>query len=459
MKPIVAIVGRPNVGKSTLFNRLIGKRKAIVKNEPGVTRDLNYGDVFERGTTFTLIDTGGFEPIPARPLGTDFIRQMRTVPRKGDRRDLTIPAKVREQAMLAIEEADVIIFLMDGRDGFLPSDRDVADILRKSSKPIVYAVNKIDTTRQEQGVSDFFSLGMENLFLVSSEQGRGVDELLDKAISLIPRAAVKEEKEERIKLAVVGRPNVGKSSLVNKLLGYERVVVSDIPGTTRDAIDTQFNYNKKNYLLVDTAGIRKKARIGMALEQYSVMSAIKCIDRCDVALLVIDAMSGMTEQDEKIAGLAYERGKGCIIVVNKWDLPEKETNTAKQYAERIRWKVKFLQFAPVIFVSALTGQRIFKILELVEEVLVQLTKRIPTAQLNKFFSTFNKHHQPPMYKGKLLKIYYITQTDIKPPTFVGFANYPEGIHFSYERFLVNQMREAFGLDKVVIRLYFRKRQK
>ncbi|HBR17928.1 MAG TPA: ribosome biogenesis GTPase Der, partial [Deltaproteobacteria bacterium] len=291
------------------------------------------------------------------------------------------------------------------------------------------------------------------------EQGRGVDELLDKAISLIPRAAVKEEKEERIKLAVVGRPNVGKSSLVNRLLGYERVVVSDIPGTTRDAIDTQFNYNKKNYLLVDTAGIRKKARIGMALEQYSVMSAIKCIDRCDVALLVIDAMSGMTEQDEKIAGLAYERGKGCIIVVNKWDLPEKETNTAKQYAERIRWKVKFLQFAPVIFVSALTGQRIFKILELVEEVLAQLTKRIPTAQLNKFFSTFNKHHQPPMYKGKLLKIYYITQTDIKPPTFVGFANYPEGIHFSYERFLVNQMREAFGLDKVVIRLYFRKRQK
>ncbi|HAG50346.1 MAG TPA: ribosome biogenesis GTPase Der [Deltaproteobacteria bacterium] len=457
MKPIVAIVGRSNVGKSTLFNRLIGKSKAIVKAEPGVTRDLNYGDVVERGTTFTLIDTGGFEAIPARPMGTDFIRQMRTVPRKGDRRDLTIPAKVREQAMLAIEEADVIIFLMDGRDGFLPSDRDVADILRKSGKPIVYAVNKIDTTKQEQGVSDFFSLGMENLFLVSSEQGRGVDELLDAIISLIPKTPIKEEKEERIKLAIVGRPNVGKSSLVNRLLGYERVVVSEIPGTTRDAIDTPFNYNKKKYMLIDTAGIRKKARIGMRLEQYSVMSAIKSIERCDIAFLIIDATTGITEQDEKVAGLIYERGKGCIIVVNKWDLPAKETNTAKEYAERIRWKAKFLQFAPIMFVSAITGQRVFKILAVVEEVLTQLEKRIPTAQLNKFFNTFNKNHQPPIYKNKLVKVYYITQTDIKPPTFVGFVNYPEGIYFSYERFLINQIREAFALDKVPIRLYFRKR--
>lgn len=445
MKPIVAIVGRPNVGKSTLFNRILGKRKAIVKNEPGVTRDLNYADVVEQGKEFTIVDTGGFEPTPPRP--------------PFDKGGGAILAKVREQALLAIEEADIIVFLMDGRDGFLPSDRDVADILRKTSKPVIYAVNKIDTSKQEQGLADFYSLGMDNLFPVSSELGKGVYELLDKIISLIPKAFPVKEKEEKIKLAVVGRPNVGKSSLVNKLLGYERVMVSAMPGTTRDAIDTPFTYNKKKYLLIDTAGIRKKTRIGRTVEQYSVMVAIKNIERCDVALLVIDAIDSMTEQDEKIAGLIYERGKGCIIVVNKWDLPEKETNTAKEYAERIRWKVKFLQFAPVIFVSALTGQRVFKILELVEDVLEQLKARISTAQLNKFFEIFNRHHQPPIYKNKPIKVYYITQTDIKPPTFVAFVNYPEGIHFSYERFLVNRIREAFTLDKVPIRLYFRKRQR
>lgn len=434
MKPIIAIVGRPNVGKSTLFNRIIGRRKAIVKDEPGVTRDLNYADVVERGRVFTLVDTGGFEPASKE----------------------TILTKVREQALLAIEEADVIVFLMDGRGGLLPSDRDVADILRKSGNPVIYAVNKIDTFKQEQGLSDFFNLGMENLFPVSAEQGRGIDELLDKIISLIPKAAVQEE-GERIKLAVVGRPNVGKSSIVNRLLGFERVMISAIPGTTRDAIDTPFNYNKKKYLLIDTAGIRKKARIGRTLEKYSVMSAMRSIERCDIALLIIDAMAGMTEQDEKIAGLICERGKGCIIVVNKWDLPEKETNTAKEYTELIRWKAKFLQFAPIIFVSALTGQRVFKILETAEVALSQLQKRIPTSQLNKFFTEFNRRHQPPIYKGKSVKVYYITQTDVKPPTFVAFVNFPEGIHFSYERFLVNRIREAFGLDKVPIRLYFRKR--
>ena len=343
MKPIVAIVGRPNVGKSTLFNRILGKRKAIVKNEPGVTRDLNYADVVEQGRAFTLIDTGGFEPVSKE----------------------TILAKVREQAMLALEEADIIVFLMDGRDGFLPSDRDVADILRKTNKPLIYAVNKLDTSKQEQGLADFYRLGMDNLFPVSAELGKGVYELLEKIISLIPKTSPTKEKEKSIKLAVVGRPNVGKSSLVNKLLGYERVMVSNMPGTTRDAIDTPFTYNKKKYLLIDTAGIRKKARIGRTVEKYSVMVAIKNIERCDVALLVIDAMDGMTEQDEKIAGLIYERGKGCIVVVNKWDLPEKETNTLKQYTERIRWKVKFLQFAPVVFVSTVTGQRIFKTLEIV----------------------------------------------------------------------------------------------
>ncbi|MBI5048012.1 MAG: ribosome biogenesis GTPase Der [Deltaproteobacteria bacterium] len=443
MKPIVAIVGRPNVGKSTLFNRLIGKRKAIVKNEPGITRDLNYADVIEQGRAFTLIDTGGFEPISTYRDGVGS----------------AMLAKVREQALLAIEEADIIVFIMDGRDGFLPSDIDVANILRKVNKPVIYTVNKIDTSNQEQGLADFYRLGMENLIPVSAELGKGVYELMDKIINLIPKTSSVKEKEERIRLAVVGRPNVGKSSLVNKLLGYERVMVSDIPGTTRDAIDTPFNYDKRKYLLIDTAGIRKKARISRTVEQYSVMAAIKNIERCDIALLVIDAMDGMTEQDEKIAGLIYDRGKGCIVVVNKWDMPEKETNTAKQYAERIRWKVKFLQFAPIIFVSALTGQRIFKILERVNEVLEQLKKRIATSQLNKFFGEFNKYHQPPIYNGKTVKVYYITQTDIKPPTFVAFVNFPEGIHFSYERFLVNQIRKAFELDKIPIRLYLRKRQR
>jgi GTP-binding protein len=443
MKPIVALVGRPNVGKSTLFNRLIGKRKAIVKNEPGITRDLNYADMVEQGRAFTLVDTGGFEPISTHQDGVDS----------------TILAKVREQALLAIEEADIIVFIMDGRDGFLPSDIDVANILRKVNKPVIYTVNKIDTSNQEQGLADFYRLGMENLIPVSAELGKGVYELMDKIISLIPKTSSVKEEEERIRLAVVGRPNVGKSSLVNKLLGYERVMVSDMPGTTRDAIDTPFNYDKRKYLLIDTAGIRKKARISRTVEQYSVMAAIKNIERCDIALLVIDAMDGMTEQDEKIAGLIYDRGKGCIVVVNKWDMPEKETNTAKQYAERIRWKVKFLQFAPIIFVSALTGQRIFKILERVNEVLEQLKKRIATSQLNKFFDEFNKYHQPPIYNGKTVKIYYITQTDIKPPTFVAFVNFPEGIHFSYERFLVNQIRKAFELDKIPIRLYLRKRQR
>lgn len=444
MKPIVAIVGRPNVGKSTLFNRILGKRKAIVKDEPGITRDLNYADVEEMGRAFTLVDTGGFEPLPpSHPL------------LKGRREG--VAAQVREQALLAIEEADAIVFVMDGRDGFLPSDRDVADILRKASKPVIYAVNKIDTSKQEQGLADFYTLGMENLFPVSAEQGRGIDELLDKIISFIPKAVVREEEEERIKLAVVGRPNVGKSSLVNRLLGYERVMVSEVSGTTRDAIDTPFTYNKRKYLLIDTAGMRKKTRIGRTVEQYSVMSAIRSIDRCDAALLIIDAMDGVTEQDEKIAGLIYERGKGCIVVINKWDLPEKETNTAKQYAERVRWKMKFLQFAPVVFVSALTGQRVFKILEKTEETLDQLEKRIPTSQLNRFFDSFKKQRQPPVYKNKAVKVYYITQTEIKPPTFVAFVNFPEAIHFSYERFLVNRIREEFALDKIPVRLYFRKK--
>ncbi|MBI5893063.1 MAG: ribosome biogenesis GTPase Der [Deltaproteobacteria bacterium] len=438
MKPIVAIVGRPNVGKSCLFNKIIGRKKAIVKDEPGVTRDLNYGDVVDGSLTFTLIDTGGFEP---------------------DTKD-EILAKVREQARVAIEDADIIIFLMDARQGLVQNDTDVAGILRKAGKPVIYAVNKVDTPRVKDNIGEFFSLGMKEIIPVSAEHGMGIDELLDKIREFIPetKEEIKED-VERIKISVIGRPNVGKSTLVNKLLGYERVMTSPVAGTTRDSIDTAFDVDERKYLLIDTAGIRQKGKISRAVEQYSVMQAIRSIDRCNVALIVIDAEEGITEQDERVAGIAYENGKGCVIVVNKWDAVEKTTNTAKEYEERIKWRAKFLQFAPVIFVSALKGQRVKKIIDVVDEVNKQLSTRVQTSLLNKFFNEFAKTHQPPVYKSKEIKIYYITQISTNPPTFVAFTNYPEGIHFSYKRFFINKIREEFGLDKIPVRLIFRKRER
>ncbi|HBO83664.1 MAG: ribosome biogenesis GTPase Der [Deltaproteobacteria bacterium GWC2_42_11] len=435
MKPIVAIVGRPNVGKSCLFNRIVGRKKAIVLDEPGVTRDLNYGDVTDKDISFTLIDTGGFEP---------------------DAKDKMF-SMVREQAQMAIEESDIIIFLMDARAGLTLNDIDVASILRKTSKPVIYTVNKVDTPAVGNKLGDFFKLGMEEIIPVSAEHGIGIDELIDKIRLLVPAGEYIDEDDERIRIAVVGRPNVGKSTLVNKLVGYERVMVSNIPGTTRDAIDTSFEMGKRKYILIDTAGIRQKGKISRTIERYAVVHAIRSIERCDVALILIDAVEGITEQDERIAGIAYEKGKGCILVINKWDAVEKETNTAKEYEERIKWKAKFLQFAPVVFVSALTGQRINKIIAVVDEVAAQLSTRVQTSLLNKFFNKFTKAPQPPRYKNKEIKVYYITQTSINPPTFVAFTNYPEGIHLSYERFLINRIREEFGLDKIPVKLIFKKR--
>jgi len=435
MKPIVAIVGRPNVGKSTLFNRISGTRKAIVDDMPGVTRDRNYLDVTWDDHTFTMIDTGGFEPEAKEGL----------------------LAQMREQAMLAVEEADLILFLADGKEGLMPADYEVADLLRRSTKPLVFAVNKIDSKKRMEGLYDFYSLGLPEPIPVSAEHGTGTDDLMDKILSLIPKYNEEPLSEDVTRLAVIGRPNVGKSSLVNKLLGYERVIVSDVPGTTRDTIDTLLTVDDKKYLLIDTAGIRKKGRVSQKLEKYTVVQALRSMDRCDVVLLMIDAVEGVTEQDTKVAGYAHDRGKGCVIVVNKWDLIEKETKTYEKYVDDVRFKLKYLAYAPVISISALTGQRAVKVLEVVDKVSAECSKRMSTGVLNRAFQEMTKGHMAGMYMNRAVKFYYITQTSAKPPTFTLFTNFPEGVHFSYERYLENKLREAFGFEGTPIRLQFRKR--
>lgn len=437
MKPIVAIVGRPNVGKSTLFNRISGRRKAIVDDMPGVTRDRNYIDVTWDDRTFTLIDTGGFEPESKEE----------------------ILAQMREQAMLAVEEADLIIFLADGKEGLTPADYDVADLLRRSGKPLVFAVNKIDSQKRMEGLYDFYSLGLPEPLPVSAEHGIGTGELMERVLSLIPDYREEPLSEDVTRLAVIGRPNVGKSSLINKLLDYERVIVSDVPGTTRDAIDTLLTSDDKKYLLIDTAGIRKKGRVSQKLEKFTVVQALRSMERCDVVLLLIDAVEGVTEQDTKVAGYAHEKGKGCVIVVNKWDLIEKETKTYEKYVDDVRFKLKYLAYAPVISISALTGQRAVKVLDVVDKVSAECNKRIGTGVLNRAFEEMTKGHLPGLFRNRTVKFYYITQTSVKPPTFTLFTNYPEGIHFSYERYLENKLREAFGFEGTPIRLQFRKRGK
>lgn len=437
MKPIVAIVGRPNVGKSTLFNRISGTRKAIVEDSPGVTRDRNYMDVTWDDRVFTLIDTGGFEPEAKEGL----------------------LAQMREQAMLAVEEADLIVFLADGKEGLMPADRDVAELLRRSGKPLVFAVNKMDSQKRMEGIYDFYSLGLPEPLPVSAEHGIGVGDLMDKALSLIPVYREEPLSEDVTRLAVIGRPNVGKSSLINRLLGYERVIVSDIPGTTRDTIDTLLTREDRKYLLIDTAGIRKKGRVSQRLEKYTVVQALRSMDRCDVVLLLIDAVEGVTEQDTKVAGYAHEKGKGCVIVINKWDLLEKDTGTYEKYVDDVRFKLKYLHYAPVISISALTGQRAVKVLEVVDTVSEECGRRVGTGVLNRAFEDMTKGHNAGLFRNRAIKFYYITQTGVKPPTFTIFTNFPEGVHFSYERYLENKLREAFGFEGTPIRLLFRKRGK
>ena len=436
-KPVIAIVGRPNVGKSTLFNRIAGKQKAIVIDEPGATRDRNYMDCVWQDKAFTLIDTGGFEPASEE----------------------RILVQMREQSNLAIEEADAIIFLMDGKDGLTPSDMEIARLLRGKAKNVFYVANKVDGERHTALLNEFYRLGIDEFYPVSAQHGLGVDELM--AAVTQDFAESKEataDQDEQIKVAIVGKPNVGKSSLVNRILGRERSIANPTPGTTRDAIDMPVKVHGKNYLLIDTAGIRKKNKISLTLEKYSVVQALKTINRCDIALVLIDAEEGITEQDAKIAGLAYERGKACIIVVNKWDKIEKDNSTVGTFVEDIKDKLKFMDFAPIIFISAVTGQRAPKIFSLIDEVYAQYTQRVGTAPLNTLVEKSIQRNPLARFQGREQHIYYATQTNVKPPTFVFFVSNVKGIHFSYERYLINQIRENFGFEKVPIKIFFRKKR-
>ena len=434
MKPIVAIIGRPNVGKSTFFNRVTGTRKALVDNFPGVTRDRHYGDATWDGIGFTLVDTGGFPD--------------------QDKDDFA--HKIRFQIIQAIEDADVIILLLDGKHGISPFDEDIVKILRELTKPVFYAVNKIDGVEQEGKLYEFYSLGIEKLYPISAEHRYGISEFLDDLTSVLPET-LSDDDREMIKLAVVGKPNVGKSSLINKILGQKRLLVSDTPGTTRDAIDSVCKINDTSYLLIDTAGIRRKAKVSKKLEKFSIIKALRSLDRCDVALIVIDAYQGITEQDITIAGYAFERGCGCIFLLNKWDIVEKDSKTTLKYYEQLRMQAKFLSFSPIITISALTGQRVLKIFGLVEEVFSQYSARIGTGPLNKIFEQAIERTEPSLHRGRRIKFLYATQISTKPPTFVCFVNYPDAVHFSYKRYLINQIREKAKLDKTPIRIIFRKR--
>jgi GTP-binding protein len=436
MKPVIAIIGRPNVGKSTLFNRLAGRGKAIVIDEPGATRDRNYADCAWNDRPFTLIDTGGFEPAS----------------------EVKILVQMREQTKLAIEEADIIIFMMDGRDGLTPADQEITRMLRMVNKAVFYTINKIDGPRHEGLLSEFYRLGIETIYPLSAQHGPGLDELMDDVALALPEAEPLQDGEgERIRIAVIGKPNVGKSSLINRILGYERTIANPVPGTTRDAIDTPVTRNKKQYLLIDTAGIRRKSRISLTMEKYSIVQALKAIDRADIALVLIDAADGISEQDVKIAGLALEKGTACIIVVNKWDLVEKDNSTIGTFVENIRYNAKFLEFAPIIFVSALSGQRVSKIFDLVDRVYAQYTRRVETGELNRKIREIIEANPPPGRESRPHIFNYITQVAIKPPSFALFVRNPGDIHFSYERYLINRIRETFGFAEVPIRLFFRKK--
>ncbi|OQW98223.1 MAG: ribosome biogenesis GTPase Der [Desulfobacteraceae bacterium A6] len=435
MKPVVAIVGRPNVGKSTFFNRVTRTKDAIVDNFPGVTRDSIYRDAVWNDVAFTLVDTGGFAG--------------------GDEDDMT--SKVRFQVRQSINDADAIIMMLDGKGGLSPFDSDIIKLLRSVEKPVFYVVNKIDGDEKEINLYDFYSLGIEKPYPVSSEHGYGVPDFLDDLVSGIP-CSVPEETQEITKVAVIGRPNAGKSSLINRILGKDRHIVSEIPGTTRDAVDSLCEIKGKPYLIIDTAGIRRKSKVSEKIEKFSIIKALKSLDRCDVALIIIDASEGITEQDISIAGYAYERGCGCIFLLNKWDTVEKGDKTKKKFIDQIRYDAKFLNFAPVMAISAKTGLGVAKIFNLVEEVYGQYGFRIGTGELNRVLEAAVSKTEPSLYKGKRLKFYYATQVSIKPPTFLCFVNYPDSVHFSYKRYLINRIREGAGLDKTPVQLIFRKRE-
>ncbi len=435
MKPLVAIVGRPNVGKSTLFNKIVGKRIAIVEDTPGVTRDRIYADADWLNYKFTLIDTGGIEP---------------------ESEDI-IAKQMRRQAELAIETANVIVFIVDGRAGITAADEEVADMLRRCKKPIVLVVNKVDHPKFEDTVYDFYSLGIGTPISISAEQGLGIGDMLDEVVAGF-EAIEDEDENKNIGIAVVGRPNVGKSSLVNALLGQERTIVSNIPGTTRDAIDSPFTWRGNEYTLIDTAGIRRKRSIeDETVERYSVIRSLAAIRRCDIALIVVDAERGLSEQDVRIAGYVHEEGKASVLIINKWDTIEKDTYTVEEFKKKMLVDLAFMSYVPMLFISAKTGQRVNKVMEIADYAYQQNTMRISTGKLNDIVNEAVTMNDPPVNSGRRLRIYYSTQVSIQPPTFVIFVNEPDLMHFSYRRYLENYIRKSFSLTATPIHLIIRKR--
>ena len=436
-KPVVAIVGRPNVGKSTLFNVLAGEMISIVKDTPGVTRDRIYADVSWLDREFTLIDTGGIEP---------------------ESRDIILSQK-REQAQIAIDTADVIIFITDVRQGLQDADSKVADMLRRSGKPVILTVNKVDNfDKFMPDVYEFYNLGIGDPVPISASSRLGLGDMLDAVCAHFPEKTEEEEEDERPRIAIVGKPNVGKSSIINKLVGENRVIVSDIAGTTRDAIDTDVVHDGKEYIFIDTAGLRRKNKIKEELERYSIIRTVTAVERADVVLMVIDAVEGVTEQDAKIAGIAHERGKGIIIVVNKWDAIEKNDKTMREYESKVRQILSFMPYAEIMYVSAKTGQRLHKLYDMIDMVIANQTLRVATGVLNEIMTEAVAMQQPPSDKGKRLKLYYITQVAVKPPTFVIFVNDKELMHFSYTRYLENKIREAFGFRGTSLKFFIRERK-
>ena len=436
-RPVVAVVGRPNVGKSTIFNKFAGKRISIVEDTPGVTRDRIFAEVEWLNKYFTLVDTGGIEP---------------------DNEDIIL-SQMRNQAMLAMDMSHVILFIVDGKAGITAADKEIAQLLRKTKKPVILVVNKIDSQSQFDNIYDFYELGFGTPFAVSGANSMGFGDLLDEIVENFPAGLDTEYEEDIIRVAITGKPNAGKSSILNKILGEERVIVSPIAGTTRDAIDTYFEKNGQKFLLIDTAGLRRKSKIYETIEKYSVIRAMSAVDRADVVLIVIDALEGVTEQDTKVAGIAHDEGKGCIFVINKWDLIEKDNKTMSNYTKDIKEKFPFMMYAPIVFVSAKTNQRMNKILDTVEYVSNEHSKRISTSALNEVIGEAVMLNQPPSDKGRRLKIYYGTQTDIRPPKITLFINDKDLTHFSYQRYLENKIRENFGFEGTSIKFEYRQKNK
>lgn len=437
MKPIVAIVGRENVGKSTLFNRMAGKNKAVIDDLPGLTRDRNYAEVRYADRECILIDTGGFEP----------------------HRTDTLSGQIRAQTRLAIEEADSIIFLADGKSDLTPSDFTIVRMLQSTRKPVVYVINKIDRVREQANLADYYRLGVDSLLPISAKNGTGIGDLMTAVVAGLPEAEEAAPPEVAVKIAIVGRPNVGKSSLINALAGDQRLVTDAAPGTTRDAIDTIVSFNNRNYLLIDTAGIRRKSRVSITFEKFCIIEALRSLDRCDVGILLLDATEGVAEQDAKIARFIYEKGKGCIVAVNKWDLMPQDVAQLREYLDKVRFNLPFLEFAPVLFISALTGQRVTRLLKTASLLHKHSLRRIQTSLLNNLLRKATERHLPPRVKNSAIKFYYAAQIAEAPPHFVVFSNHPSAVPESYRRFLINSIRERFGFTGIPIRLSFRNRKK